>query len=257
MDLGLDGRAVVITGASRGLGWYVARRLAAENCALAICARGAEPLHEAARRLRDEYGVPVHAEAVDVTDHDRLTAFVERSAETLGGLHGLVVNAGGGRGGLLDASTPQDWAAVFDVNVVHAATAVRAAAPHLAGGGSAVLISSISGWKPAPSAQYAAAKAAMIHMSASLARELGPRRIRVNAVSPGSLLIPGGGWDRFRAERPDEYQRFLAEFPTGELVDPDDVAAVVAFLLSARARAVSGANIPVDAAQNAPSALGY
>ncbi len=257
--LGLVGRVVVVTGASRGLGRSVAARLAEEGCDLALCARNRGPLVGVADELRGRHGVRVHTGAVDVTDHEGLGRFIEQAAEGLGGLHGLVANAGGSRGGGLAQSTAQDWVATFDANAVHGATAIRAALPHFGrtGGGSVVLVSSVSGWKPSPPAQYAAAKAAVIHMGACLARELGPAGVRVNVVCPGSMLIPGRRWERMMRDDPEGFERFAGEFPAGRLIDPDDVAAVIAFLLSDQARAVNGASIPVDAAQNAPSADGY
>lgn len=254
------GRQVaLVTGASRGLGWAVARRLAAAGTALALCARSDELLQVRADELRISAGVPVLARAFDVTDTVALETFTQETVDELGGLHGLVVNVGGARGrGLLD-STTTDWSATFDLNVGHAVTAIRAAVKPLAssGGGSIVLVSSISGWKPAPLAQYGVTKAALIHLAACLSRELGGRRIRVNAVCPGSMLIPGKRWDRMRVEEPERYAEFSREFPGGELIDPDDVAAVISFLLSDGARAVNGACIPVDGGQNAPTADGY
>jgi 3-oxoacyl-[acyl-carrier protein] reductase len=257
--LGLGDHAVLITGASRGLGRSLAERLAAEGCHLALCARKPAPLTEVANALRSQYGVRVYAEAIDVTDHERLSRFVKRSAEAFGGLYGVVANAGGGRGGRLDKSSPADWLATFDVNAVHAATVVRAALPCFdkARGASVVLVSSVSGWKPAPPAQYAAAKAAVIHLAACLGRELGPAGVRVNAVCPGSMLVTGKRWDRMKRDDPEAFARFAGEFPAGRLVDPADVAAVIAFLLSAQSQAVNGSMIPVDGGQNAPSADGY
>lgn len=256
---GAGGRVVAVTGASRGLGRAVAERLAADGCDLALCARTAGPLAEVADGLRDRHGVTVFPQALDVTDHAALARFVDRAAAALGGLRGLVACAGGSRGGDLAESTPADWAATFDLNAGHAATAVRAALPHFAaaGGGAVVLVASVSGWKPSPPAQYAAAKAAVIHLGACLARELGPAGVRVNVVCPGSMLIPGRRWDRMRRDDPEAFARFAGEFPAGRLVDAADVAAVVAFLLSDEARAVNGAAIAVDGGQNAPSPDGY
>lgn len=87
-----------------------------------------------------------------------------------------------------------------------------------AGGGAAVIIASISGWKPAPRRQYGAAKAAEIYLAMELGRELAPERIRVNAVSPGSILFPGGGWDSFRQRDAEQFDRFIErDFPLGRL----------------------------------------
>ena len=104
-------------------------------------------------------------------------------------------------------------------------------------------------------AQYATAKAAEIHLAHSLARELAPYRIRVNALSPGSVLFDGGAWARFREAEPEAFAKFeREEFPWGRLATPEEVADVAVFLLSDRARWINGANIPVDGAQGNPSA---
>ena len=261
MDLHLHGRRALITGATRGIGRAIAGRLGEEGCALALCARDRAAVEATADELRAE-GVTVHAEAVDVTDADALEAFVAAAGEALGGLDLVVANAGGASGGSrLEEAGADDWRATLDLNVVHAATLVRAAAPLLRiapGGGAALLISSVSGLKPQPVAQYAAAKAALIHLAASLARELGTDGIRVNALSPGSILAPDGGWERRRRDDPDAFARFVdAEFPLGRLGTPEEVADVAAFLLSSRASWISGTNVVVDGAQNQPTMGGF
>ncbi|MCO6006854.1 SDR family oxidoreductase [Actinoallomurus purpureus] len=259
MTFGLRDRAVVVTGGSKGFGRIVARRLAAEGCSIAVCARNAETLAATAGEIEADYGVPVFARSCDVTVPSELGAFIDAAAEALGGIDGLVANAGDAFGGGLMDSTPEEWSRTFALNVGHSAHAIRACVPHMRtrGRGDVVIVSSISGWKPSRNTQYGAAKAAEIYMAGTLARELAADRIRVNAVSPGSMLIPDGGWDEFRRRDPERYERFLGEFPYGELPSGEDVAEVVAFLLSAHARAINGANIPVDAAQNAPAASGY
>jgi 3-oxoacyl-[acyl-carrier protein] reductase len=121
-----------------------------------------------------------------------------------------------------------------------------------------VFIASISGTRPQPRAQYAAAKAAEIHLAVSLARELGSDGIRVNALSPGSILFPGGGWDSRRRNDADAFEHWVRdEFPLGRLGRPEEVADVACFLLSARASWISGANIVVDGAQNQPGMAGW
>jgi 3-oxoacyl-[acyl-carrier protein] reductase len=252
------GPAVIVTGGSRGLGRETTLRLAAQGCDLAVCGRDATSLEAVAEEVRARYGRTLHTARLDVLDESALAAFVRESAARLGRVDGLVTVAGGARGADLRGTEASDWDLTCRLNVTHPAIALREAADHLAGtGGSAVLVSSVSGWKPAPPAQYAAAKAAQIHMASSLARELGPRGVRVNCVSPGSMLIEGKGWARLRDEDPRAYREFEKEFPGGRLVDPRDVAEVIAFLLSDGARAVNGANVPVDDGQNAPSAYGY
>ncbi|WP_194891333.1 SDR family NAD(P)-dependent oxidoreductase [Catenulispora pinisilvae] len=258
MDV-MSSHRVLVTGASHGIGLATAETLAQAGSALALCARDGLKLRRAVDDLATRFGVTVHAEPLDVTAPEGLEAFVASSAAALGGLDGLVVNAGGSFGRGLPDSTPEDWAATWALNVGQAERAIRTAAPHLAasGHGSVVLVSSISGWKPAPGAQYGSAKAAQIYLAAAWARELGADGIRVNAVSPGSTRVPDRRWDRMSRDDPEAFAAFMKEFPGGRLVEPSEIAEVIAFLLSPAASGISGANIPVDRAQNAPGASGY
>jgi 3-oxoacyl-[acyl-carrier protein] reductase len=194
----------------------------------------------------------------DVTDTPALKRAVDDIASALGGLDHLVANTGGtvGRGNLTSAGDG-DFTATFALNAGLAAELIRAGLAHLraAGGGAVVIISSITGLRPAPRTAYAAAKAAEIHLAATAAQELAPAGIRVNAVSPGSIMFPGGGWDTFRQDHPEDFAAFLAsQFPFGRLGRPEEVADVVTFLLSARASWITGANIVVDGGQLYPSA---
>ncbi|MEU3164031.1 SDR family oxidoreductase [Streptosporangium sp. NPDC006930] len=256
---GLAGKRVVVTGGSRGLGEQIVRRLVLEGCFVAACARSEKHLRQLAESLKVHGESALFITSLDVTTPGLLEEFVAEAASRFGGLDGIVACAGGARGGALGSATPQDWTTTWELNTGHSARLISAAAPHLraSGGGSVVIVSSISGWKPGPQSQYGAAKAAQIHLATSLARELGADGIRVNAVSPGSMLIPGKRWDRMRTEEPERFAAFTREFPARRLVDPAEVAAVIAFLLSDSASGISGANIPVDRAQNAPTPDGY
>jgi 3-oxoacyl-[acyl-carrier protein] reductase len=260
MDLELTGRRALVTGATRGIGRAIAERLVAEGCALAICARDGDEVARAADELRAR-GATVHGGAVDVTDAPALERFVAEAGEALGGLELLVANAGGSAGGeRLDDAAAEDWRTTLELNVVHAAVAARAAVPLMraAGGGAIVFIASISGLRPQPRAQYAAAKAAEIHLAVALGRELGPDRIRVNAVSPGSILFEGGGWDHRRRNDTEAFEAWVRdEFPLGRLGTVEEVADVTCFLLSARASWISGTNVVVDGAQNQPGMAGW
>ncbi len=257
MDLGLTGKIALVTGGTRGLGWATVKRLAAEGCDIGLCSRSADAVQERTSALQRQE-IRAHGVVADMTQPAEVERFVEECASALGGVDLLVANVGGSAGAGLLETTRDDWIRTFDLNLFHAVAAVRAAVPHMQqrGGGSVAIIASISGSKPAPRGQYGAAKAAEIFLAGALAWELAPHRIRVNAVSPGSIMFPDGGWERFEANNPDRFTQFQErEFPWGRLGRAEEVADVVAFVLSERANWINGANIPVDGAQGRPNAF--
>ncbi|MEJ1161304.1 SDR family NAD(P)-dependent oxidoreductase [Prosthecomicrobium sp. N25] len=257
MDLGLAGRVALVTGGSRGIGRATAHVFAREGMRIAIAARGAERLAATAAELT-ALGAEVLAIQADFGRPSEAARAVDETAARFGGLDVLVANAGGSVGERdLALSTDEDFDATFRFNVGHAIAATRAAVPHLeaSGQGSAIFVASISGRAPSTrGAQYAAAKAGLIMAAKNLSWELGPQRIRVNAVSPGSLLFPGGGWERIRAERPEDFAKFEREdFPWGRLGTDTELADVIAFVASPRAGWVNGTDIQVDGGQRRPS----
>ena len=257
MDMRLRDRVALVTGGSRGIGRATALGLAAEGCHVAIAARGQAELDAAAALLRAT-GVRVLTIAADMTDADTPARLVAEVTAAFGRLDVLVANAGGTLGERAFArSTREDWAATFGLNVLHAVDLLREAVPLLSASdaASAIFVASISGRAPTSSgASYAAAKAALIHAARSLAWELGPDGIRVNALSPGSTLFEGGGWERTRAQRPDEFATFEAmDFPRQRLGTVQEVADAAVFLASPRAAGVNAADLQVDGGQGRPS----
>ncbi|MGH3827666.1 MAG: SDR family NAD(P)-dependent oxidoreductase [Pseudonocardiaceae bacterium] len=255
-NLQLKGKSALATGGSRGIGRAVALRLAGEGCSVAICARGREDLNRTIGELQD-HGVRACGVLADVGQDGDVERFVAEAATELGRVDPLVANAGPNSGERrFLASTPEDWRQTFELNIGHSSRAIRACVPHMrqAGGGAVIIIASISGWKPAPYPQYGSAKAAEIYLAMELGRELAADGIRVNAVSPGSILSPGGDWDSFRDRAPERFAQFVErDLPLGRLGTPEEVADVVTFLLSERASWISGTQIHVDGAQGRPT----
>ena len=259
MDLNLSGKIALITGGSRGIGQAIALQLASLGCDVAICARGSESLKETINKIKS-YRVRSHGVVADVTQPSDIEKLVLETAQVLGGIDLLVCNAGGTLGKGLLESTPSDWEQTFQLNLFHCVNTIRTCVPIMQqrGGGSILLISSISGTKPQPKAQYGCAKAAQIYLAKSLAYELAPYHIRINALSPGSTIFPNGGWEKFQANNPELFAQFAEqEFPQGRLATLSEIANVATFVLSDRANWINGANIPVNGAQLSPSALGY
>ena len=243
MELNLAGKKAVVTAASRGIGLAIAQALADEGVDIALCARSEGGL-ETAKKDLEARGVRVFSQSVDVGDGDALRAFVEASAEALGGLDILVCNASGG-GGMGDAA----WQANLDIDVLGAARAVEAARPALkqSEAGSVVFISSTAALEyfgvPQP---YNAMKAALLVHASDLAQALAPAGIRVNSVSPGPIYFEGGNWEMIKNAMPAIYDRTLAQCAIGRMGRPEEVANAVTFLASSAASLITGANLVVD-----------
>jgi len=250
MDLGLKDKVALITGGSRGIGLRTARLFAIEGCNVGLCARNKESLQEAEKEFR-AMGRQVMAFQGDVCEPEDASNFVRRSVEELGGIDILVNNVGSNSGGNLMKSNDEDWKKTFEMNLFQLIRMTRLVAPHMKvrGGGSIVNVASISGWEPqlAFTGQYGSSKAAIIFLAERLALELAGSKVRVNTVSPGSILWPGSGWDNFSKKYPESFTNYVRDgFPMGRLGAPEEVADVIVFLSSPRANWINGRNVPVD-----------
>ncbi|MEX0746388.1 MAG: SDR family oxidoreductase [Rhodothermales bacterium] len=263
MDLGLDGCVAFVAGASSGLGYAVARQLAAEGCAVAICSRDLGRISAAAASLARDSGVSeerVHGIACDVTDETAVRGAIGQAVETFGALNILITNAGGPPAGSIDDLSTEQWRSAIDLNLMSTIHLCRAALPHLRRAAKSssslariLMITSISAKQPIPNLYLSnATRAGVQGFAKSLSEELGPEGITVNTILPGytrtartmelarsaqaksgkSLEEIEGGWADATALK--------------RMATPEEFAAAAAFLVSAKASYVTGVGFPVD-----------
>lgn len=252
MDLGLAGKLCLVSGASRGIGRAIAIALAREGGRVAAVARGAADLAAVAGDLDAAGGGPHATIVADVATADGATAAVDGCVRLLGGIDVVIANVGKSFARDAAAMDDADLAKSLDMNLWSAARVAQRAVPHLEarGGGSITMISSIWGREAGGAPGYNVAKAAVVALAKALARDHAARGIRVNSIAPGSILFPGGGWDRRQQADPAGIAAFVArEIPAGRFGTPEEVADVVAFVASPRARWITGASIAVDGGQ--------
>lgn len=251
MDLGLGGKVVVVTGASRGIGRATARVLHAEGATLVLIARGADALRAEAEALPDQARV-AHG-AFDVATEAGANGAIDFALARFGRVDVLINNVGGSTGtGMFDASTSEQWTRTIDLNLNSAVWCSQRVLPSMiaAGGGVIVHITSICGLEYCSSAPYTAAKGALASLTKEMATDLAKHGIRVVAVAPGSTLFEGGSWDRRRIEKPEVFQRMLDhELPWRRFGKPEEIADVIAFVASPRASWIAGTSVVVDGSQ--------
>ncbi|NSC21551.1 SDR family oxidoreductase [Streptomyces albus subsp. chlorinus] len=234
METGLEGKRVLVTGGTRGIGRATALAFSRAGARVVACHRGA---HEPDEELLQALGALHRA---DVTRQPEVAALAEAVRDGLGGLDVLVNNAGADGSAPLARLDEEEWARVMDRNATASYRVTRAVLPLLAPGASVVNIGSAAALRGRPAAaHYSAAKAALLGFTRALCKELGPQGIRVNTIAPGMVA------DEVEARGPVA-EKITAMTPLGRLCRPEDVASAALFLGSDSAAFVSGITLDVD-----------
>ena len=244
MDLHLGESRAIVTGGSRGIGRAIVETLASEGCRVEYCARS---LPESTRNGGGTPGA-VQGTSVDLGDPGSLRAWLEQAIDRLGGLDILVLNASAMAAG----NTEEVWRTNYRLEIAGLTRILDIAGPHLLksaqelGDAAVVIIGSTSAASARKRDAYGATKAALKHVSKGLSHELAADGVRVNMVSPGPTWSEGGIWQQLEAEDPDYVRGKASEIPLGRMARPEEIANVVVFLCSRRARFVVGADVTVD-----------
>lgn len=246
MDLGLQGKKVLVTGGTKGIGRRCAETFAAEGANVAICARHPEEVDETVGALK-QAGVEVLGKVLDVSEKAALEGFVTSTAEAFGGLDIIVANASA----LAMTDDECAWRTSYETDLMHTVRLVNAAMPWLerSNAASITAVSSVSGRETdAAGPAYAAFKAALVNYVHGLAIKLADKNIRANCVSPGNTYFEGGIWQRVKMEMPDVFANAISLNPTGRMARPEEIARGVVFIASPASSFTSGTNLVIDGA---------
>lgn len=258
MDLGLKDKIACVAGASSGLGLAVARLLAAEGARVAILARRPDPLKAAAERIQQETGAEVLPITADVTYPVACQRAVDTTAAHFGGLDILIANAGGPPTGVFEDLRDEQWQQAISLNLLSSVRLVHAAIPYMKsrGGGRIIVIASLSAKQPLPNLILSnTLRAGILGLTKSLSNELAPYNILVNSVCPGWTQTERVQYlmeDRAHRQGISREQATVAitnEIPLRRMAQPEEFAAPVVFLASARASYITGIALQIDGGQ--------
>ncbi|MBS1261683.1 MAG: 3-oxoacyl-[acyl-carrier-protein] reductase FabG [Calditrichaeota bacterium] len=243
----LSGKVALVTGGSRGIGAAIVRHFAEEGAGVAFTYRKQKEAADALAAEAEKLGVRAKAYQADTADFDRAQKLVAEVIDTFGALDILVNNAGMNRDGVIWKMSEEQWDAVISVDLKGCFNTIRAAAPHFREqrAGRIVNVTSINGLRGKfGQANYSAAKAGVIGLTKTVAKELGGRGITVNSVAPGLIMT-----DMMQQMPEQAKQASLDETALRKLGEPEDIAWICAFLASDRARHITGEIIKVDGGQ--------
>jgi 3-oxoacyl-[acyl-carrier protein] reductase len=246
VDLDLKGKNAAVTGGTRGIGRAIAEHLAAEGCNVALCARHEAAVDETVAALAGQ-GVKSWGGRIDVADTKGLRGWVAQAAEALGGLDIFVANVSA----LAQSMDEESWRRSLEIDIMGTIAGVEAAIPFLeqSKAGAIVVVGTTGAVEIAGAPRpYASVKAALVPYVKALARNLAPKNIRANMVSPGNVYFKGGVWNILEENNPTAFETMLSRNPMGRMGTPAEVADAVVFLASSRASFITGTNLIVDGA---------
>jgi 3-oxoacyl-[acyl-carrier protein] reductase len=247
VDLGIAGKVALVTAATRGIGLGIAQALASEGARVAIAARTASDVKRTAESLG---GLGI---AIDLMAEDGPRRAVEQTVSGLGPIDILVNNLGLRAGSSWSDTGAKEFETAFEGNVTVSVRMSQLVLQGMVdrGWGRIVTITSVWGRETGGAPAYNAAKAAEISFTKSLAHEVAGKGVTVNSIAPGSILWPGGGWDRRQKADPEAIAEFVRhDMPLGRFGTVAEVASLVAFVCSMQASLINGAVIAVDGGQS-------
>ena len=246
MDLQLSGKRVAVFGGTKGIGLKIVEAFAGEGAQLAICARNADDVGNVVQQI-SEKGGSIEGRSVDITDKAAVADWIAHLNQG-GGIDVAVMCVSA----LSTGATEDDWQRSVDIDILASVKLIEALSPVLTqaaernGDAALVYISTTVAREAVNMAAYGPVKSAMANFCKLKARELAPKKVRVNVVSPGLVFFEGGIWHKLKDLMPDRYEMAIGRSPTGRMAKPEEVADATVFLASPRSSFTTGANLTVD-----------